>query len=106
MKHNTTRNLNLQSSLQNEAGNEEVLTDFDYQMINEMKAIDGLKEWSNEQLKQYCLVLRTYTQIICHVTNKENSNDYKKEKQTKKLPAIVSNTFLYQNSNLKSKILA
>ncbi len=106
MKHNTKAILINPVPVGMEGNKEDTLTEFDYQMINEMKKIKEIGNWSDEELKQYCLVLRNYTQIIYHVANKQNSNDYNVEKNSSKLPAILTSTFLYQNSILKNKILA
>lgn len=106
MKHNTTGTFAFSVPVKTERNKEDILTDFDYQMINEMKQTSELQNWSDEQLKQYCLILRTYTQIIYKVTKENSSNDCSNEKQEYKLPTIVSNSFLYQNTSLKSKIHA
>jgi hypothetical protein len=106
MKHNNTGTFAFSVPIKTERNKEDILTEFDYQMINEMKQTSELQNWSDEQLKQYCLILRTYTQIIYHVTKENSRNDCSNEKQEYKLPTIVSNSFLYQKSSLKSKIQA
>ncbi len=105
MKHNTKGTFDCSTPVRSEKMEEEILTDFDYQMINEMKKTDELQNWTDDQLKQYCLVLRNYTQIIYHLTDK-NNNYCNEEKERYNASAIVGSTFLYPKGSLKSKILA
>ncbi|MBP9932404.1 MAG: hypothetical protein KBF25_01835, partial [Chitinophagaceae bacterium] len=50
---------------------EDILTDFDLKMIEEMKTIPQLKHWTDEQLRQYCLVLHCYSKMTLSIIENE-----------------------------------
>ena len=54
---------------------EDILTEFDIKMIEEMKTIPQLKHWTEEQFRQYCMVLRCYSKMIIFI--KENKKQLK-----------------------------
>lgn len=50
---------------------EDILTEFDIKMIEEMKTIPQLKHWTDEQFRQYCLVLQCYSKVILSIVENE-----------------------------------
>lgn len=50
---------------------EDILTEFDIKMIEEMKTIPQLKHWTEEQFRQYCMVLRCYSKMIISIIENE-----------------------------------
>lgn len=69
----------------NQTTQENNLTEFDYKMIDEMKAIPELQNWSNQQLEEYCYILNCYSRLI--ISAVENGNYNTEEKQTFKITA-------------------
>ena len=61
------------------------LTEFDYKMIVEMKAIPELQNWSDQQLEEYCYILQCYSRLI--ISAFESGNYNSEEKQTFKITA-------------------
>lgn len=61
------------------------LTEFDYKMIEEMKAIPELQKWSDQQLEEYCNILKCYSKLI--ISAVENGKYNSEEKQTFKITA-------------------
>jgi hypothetical protein len=55
----------------NSINEEDILTKFDIKMIEEMKTIPQLKHWTDEQFRQYCLVLRCYSKMILSIVENE-----------------------------------
>lgn len=50
---------------------EDILTKFDIKMIEEMKTIPQLKHWTDEQFRQYCLILNCYSKMILSIVENE-----------------------------------
>lgn len=62
----------------NQAIQEDTLTEFDNKMIVEMKAIPELQNWSDQQLEEYCYILKCYSKLIISVVENEKYNSEEK----------------------------
>lgn len=69
----------------NQTTQENNLTEFDYKMIEEMKALPELQKWSDQQLEEYCNILKCYSRLI--ISAVENGKYNSEEKQTFKITA-------------------
>jgi hypothetical protein len=69
----------------NQTTQENNLSEFDYKMIEEMKAIPELQKWSDQQLEDYCNILKCYSRLI--ISAVENGKYNSEEKQTFKITA-------------------
>jgi hypothetical protein len=57
---------------------EDNLTEFDNKMIIEMKAIHELQNWSDQQLEEYCYILKCYSKLIISAVENEKYNSEEK----------------------------
>ncbi len=62
----------------NQTIQEDSLTEFDNNMIMEMKAIPELQNWSDQQLEDYCYILKCYSRLIISAVENEQSNSEEK----------------------------
>ena len=62
--------------LTNKTTLQDSLTEFDYRMIQEMKKIPELQNWAEQQLAEYCSILKCYSMLILTsaLNDKHNSN--------------------------------
>lgn len=67
----------------NQTIQEDTLTEFDNKMIVEMKAIPELQNWSDQQLEEYCYILKCYSKLI--ISAVENEKYYSEEKPILKI---------------------
>jgi hypothetical protein len=71
----------------NQTIQEDTLTEFDNKMIVEMKAIPELQNWSDQQLEEYCYILKCYSKLI--ISAVENEKYYSEEKPTLKITSAA-----------------
>lgn len=50
--------------LTNQTTQQDSLTEFDKRMIQEMKKIPELQNWTEQQLAEYCSILKCYSMLI------------------------------------------
>ena len=71
----------------NQTNEEDSLTEFDNKMIVEMKAMPELQNWSDQQLEDYCYILKCYSRLIISAVENEKCNS--QEKPTFKITSTL-----------------
>jgi hypothetical protein len=69
---------------------EDILTAFDHKMIEEVKTIPQLKHWTEEQFRQYCLVLRCYSKMILSIVENKSETQRNNEKPVTQLTITMN----------------